>query len=79
MSYSLRSLVSSHDFVCASLHLQSIGVHSLEHYFACAEAIRVSAALGANEKLGKKTGSQKCKDYGCLCKFPQNKTDLCTL
>lgn len=48
-------------------------------FCTCRSYHGVSAALGANEKLSKKTGSPKCKDYGCLCKFPQNKTNLCTL
>lgn len=47
--------------------------------FACAGATAVSAALHKDDKRGRKTCSQKCKSYGHLCKFPQNKLDIFTI
>lgn len=54
--------------------------HSLNKTdFACAEATTVSEALHTDDKLGRKICTQKCKSYGHLCKFPQNKPDIFTL
>lgn len=77
---SVVSLISSHDSVHTSLHPQSIDALTQQKTFClCRSYQRVSGALCANSRLGEKTDSQKCKYYGCLCKFPQNKTDIFTL